>query len=475
MSKRKKLPLVSVIIPTHNRAGMLRLTVESVLAQTYPNIETIVVDDGSTDDTAIVMNEYAGRVTYIRQANQGVAPARNRGIRAATGTYLNFVDDDDIFMPSKIERQVQVMNSRPEVGLVHCGYYHMDGAGNLYEKVWALPEGDVLKELVCGCFLWSGAPLIRRQCLDQIGLFDEKTWSTNEDWDLWLRIAQAGYPFACVQEPLGAYRILPNSRMANTARLEHGVMITLDRVFANPQLLDSVRAIKDLAYGTVRCWLSCRCYAAEHWDEAQRNLTEALTVYPQLLNPPEQLLHAFLHHTLSPHVGDPVKFITDVFDHLPASAAAILPYRSQLLGQIYIGLALRRYALKDIAGGTHLLADAMALAPALLERVEDFADLLTHHATRLASSDPLAYVDTVLKNLPPGAQPLKRVRSRVLSDVNITCAFQNYFAGRRLRVVQQILTALRSRPSSLKNRGVVSIFLRSLLGLMAKERLPARP
>ncbi len=125
-------------------------------------------------------------------------------------------------MPTKIERQVQVLASRPEVGLVHCRFYYADEDGNYLYKAGLLPEGEVLQELVCSNFVWVGAPLIRRHCFDQVGLFDEEIPAICADWDMWLRIAQAGYRFACVQEPLGVYRIHRDGMMSDVAKLERG-------------------------------------------------------------------------------------------------------------------------------------------------------------------------------------------------------------------------------------------------------------
>ena len=186
VSGRHDLYRVSVIISTYNRSKLLCLAVESVLAQTYPSVEIIVVDDGSTDNTAVVMEQYAGRVIYIRQKNQGVSAARNSGIRVASGEYLNFLDDDDLFMPTKIERQVQVLESQPDIGLVHCGYYHVDLEAKPLDKVVMFPTGQVLRSLLRRCFVLVHTPLIRRSCLDQVGGFDQELgW--HEDWHLWLR------------------------------------------------------------------------------------------------------------------------------------------------------------------------------------------------------------------------------------------------------------------------------------------------
>jgi len=556
MLEKDCLPQVSVIIPTYNRPKLLQQAVESVLNQAYRAVEVIVVDDGSPDDTELMMKQYAGRVTYIKQTNQGVSAARNTGFRSASGQFINFLDDDDLFMPTKIERQVQMFEARPEIGLVHCRYYYVDEDGNSLDKPGPLPEREVLKKLVCGCFLWSGAPLIRRQCLEQIGLFDEVTWSACEEWDLWLRIARAGYPFGCVQEPLGAYRMMSNSRMvSNLARLEHGVIATVDRVFADPQLPPEVVAVKEQAYSNNYIEIACRYYAAGHWEEAQRNLTAALTLQPSLAKHAEEVLQLLyggaldvrtadpvqfakdmfdhlpicaeglrphrsrflskvyvgvalrnygfgqvnrakqqlteaptLHAqwleqpgdilklvcdcALGPHIDDPVNFIDQVFNHLPSLAGGLRPFHSRLLGQGYVGLALRSYGGGNISEAKHHLAQAIASDPHLLEQTEGFKRLLCNYAMNLALSTPILFVETVFRNLPASAQPLTQLRPRILSEVSIACAFEDYAAGRQWLAARRVVTGLYHRPSWLGNRGVVSIFLRSLPSLLANLRSP---
>ena len=473
-----ELPRVSVIIPTYNRCAWLPMAVDSVLAQTYPHIEVIVVDDGSRDGTAAVVAQYGERVTYLRQANQGVAVARNTGFRASCGEYVSFLDDDDFILPDKIERQVQVLDSEPEIGLVHCGYYHADENGELVERMGFLPAGKVLKELACRNFVWVGAPLIRRQYLEAVGLFDEETPPISADWDMWLRIALAGYTFACVQEPLGAYRIRSGSMLADVATLEYATFTILGRLFANPGLPHDVFAAKERAYGEWHLWISCRYYASGCWDDARRNLQEALTLRPQLLKRPSDFLHLLCCEASSPYVSDPFQFVTDVFDHLPDVAHGLNRYRSHMMGKMGVWLALRHYGRGDMAAARRELTRAIALDPVLLEQTQDFAYSLFHHAMCLPVSDPLVYVETVLQNLPASARPLARVRTRVLSDVSVGWAFQDYFAGRHRSVVRRVLTALRHSPSWLGNRGVVSILLRSLPKLLRGggqvSRLPTR-
>jgi glycosyltransferase involved in cell wall biosynthesis len=462
MPERDSPSLVSIIIPTYNRSNLLRLTVESVLAQTYPNIEIIVIDDGSTDDTEAVMASYAGRVIYVKQEH-GATNGRYKGFQMASGEYINFLDHDDLIMPTKIERQVQILDSQPEIGLVHCGYYYMDKDGDFLEAVSFLPAGT-LEELVCGDFIWSGAPLIRRQCLDRVGRFDRCS-----DWDMWIRIAQAGFQFACIQQPLGAYRILPDSQMANITQLESAIFWILDRVFADPHLPPEVAAVKERAQGGYRFWISCRYYAAGMWENAQRNLVEALELRPQLLEHPGELLELWRGHALSMRVSDPVGFVMGVLDHLPPVVESLGQYRSQLLSQVYVGLSLREYGSGRIAQAQGYLAKAVALEPSVFDQSDDSAELICHNAMRLPVNDPVRYVETVFQNLPACAQPLAPLQSRVLGEVSMGCAFRDYFAGRPRQVVQRILAALRHHPSWLLNKGVASILLKSLLGSVTAQ------
>ncbi len=288
MQARHPSPLVSVVITTCNRAEILPTALESVLSQTYPAIEIIVVDDGSTDETAAVVAQYGQRVRYVRQSNQGVEMARRQGIQAMIGDYITFLDDDDLMAPTKIERQAAILDSRLEVGVVHCGYRYIDKDGNILGMSGRLPEGDMRKSLVWGCSPWSGGPLIRRQCFDCFGADEHPDWYS--DWGMWLRITLAGNQWACVQEPLGDYRIVRGSmidnRIPNAERL---VFHLLQEVFGNWELPREILAEKDEIYAGWHFWISCRYYTVGSWEDAQQNLVKCLQFRPLLVGHPEKM------------------------------------------------------------------------------------------------------------------------------------------------------------------------------------------
>jgi len=197
------MPKVSVIIPTFNSAGTIAEAVDSALSQSHLDIEIIVVDDGSSDNTRIVLEQYRSKIKYLFQKNHGVAAARNCGMRLATGDYIAFLDADDVWLPTKIERQTAVLESDPGTGFVYCDNYFVDIRGEIiadYVRKVEFFRGDMLIDLFCSHFLMTPAVMLRKECLEQIGYFDENL-RVGEDYDFFLRLAQK-YQGEVVKEKL---------------------------------------------------------------------------------------------------------------------------------------------------------------------------------------------------------------------------------------------------------------------------------
>lgn len=176
-------PLVSVIMPTYNRADFLPGAIESVLSQSYPSLELLLIDDGSTDHTREVCALYPG-IRYIRQAHGGVSRARNLGLKAACGQYVAYCDDDDVWYSHHLQVLLQCLENRPNIGLIYSdlNWIHKRNSGPLY-------SADFNKTRLEECnYILSSSVLHRRECTDTVGGFDERL-SCFEDWDLWLRIS----------------------------------------------------------------------------------------------------------------------------------------------------------------------------------------------------------------------------------------------------------------------------------------------
>lgn len=236
ISTSTQSPLVSVIIPAYNAETFLERTLRSVLTQTYLNLQVIVVDDGSQDQTAEIVRRIAQqdeRVTLLQQPNAGVAAARNLGIHHAKGEFIAPIDADDLWYPDNARRQVNcLMQSGAEVGLVYSWSVNINEAdcptgGFRAAKI----EGDVYHTLICHNFLGNAsASMMRRACLDQIGLYNADLRIQQaqgcEDWDLYLRIAEH-YQFRVVPDFLVGYRKLTDSMSCDyrtMARSHHLVM-----------------------------------------------------------------------------------------------------------------------------------------------------------------------------------------------------------------------------------------------------------
>jgi len=201
--------LVTVIIPTYNRAHFINEALNSVFAQIYRNFEIIVVDDGSTDETSSILNSLRerGLIRYIFQEHQGVSAARNRGIAESKGKYIAFLDSDDLFEPEKLEIQVEYMLNHPEVGLVHSGYTKFDNEGNnlgYRDTSWFSNRIYPQILLYWTTLIAINTVLVPKKVFDSVGRFDESL-HIGEDLNMWRCIARK-YPFGFINKSLARVR-----------------------------------------------------------------------------------------------------------------------------------------------------------------------------------------------------------------------------------------------------------------------------
>jgi glycosyltransferase involved in cell wall biosynthesis len=205
------MPQISVVIPTYNGAHYLGAAIASVLAQTFQDCEIIVVDDGSTDDTATVLGAFENRLIYRQQPHSGrPACARNVGLQIASGQYIAFLDADDLFEPERLAMHVAALQAHPDWALVYSDaeYFKDEGSelGSLLNGR-APFTGQVFFPLLMSNFIVTCGATVRKNCLAEIGFFDEDPRLAGvEDYDLWLRIA-ARHPMGFVPGLLSRVRI----------------------------------------------------------------------------------------------------------------------------------------------------------------------------------------------------------------------------------------------------------------------------
>ena len=254
--------LVSVIVPCHNGARFLAEAIESALAQTHPAIETIVVDDGSLDDTPAILERYAGRVRVLHQQNRGPSAARNAALAVAYGEYVAFLDADDRFRPEKIARQVAILDTRPDIGLVYGGWRFIDEEGrSLPGEGRPRGEGDMLPALLLGNPIHPLAAVVRRALVAEVGGFEESLRGC-EEWDLFLRLSRRGMRWASLDAPLAEYRLHPAQSHGQTRMMLASAVRVLERFFADPELPPGLRAMEGRAFQAAYLRGAAECYRA---------------------------------------------------------------------------------------------------------------------------------------------------------------------------------------------------------------------
>ena len=203
----KEMPLVSVVVPCYNHEKYVKKTIESIINQTYKNIELIVIDDGSKDNSVQVIQEMADKhgFTFVHRPNKGLSATLNEGIRLSKGKYFCAIASDDILMLEKIEKQVTFMEANPEYGMCYGKIVYFE---DTIEKTSEYPnsnkEGWVFDDLLnYGCFIPAPSTFIKKEVFKSVGGYDESLWI--EDWDMWLRISKK-YKIGFINEYFAFYR-----------------------------------------------------------------------------------------------------------------------------------------------------------------------------------------------------------------------------------------------------------------------------
>ena len=217
-------PLVSIIIPTYNRANFLKITLESIRGQTFQDFEIIVVDDGTPNDANEQLCQTFSKVLYIKIENSGgPAKPRNIGIQNANGKYLAFVDDDDLWLPEKLAQQVAILEGNLDFGLVHGCCQIIDEKGNIKPEIIGRPgspdvkHGDVSMQMIGNWGVMMPTSFVRKKVIDKVGFFNENMPPAGEDMEYWTRCSFET-KFYYLDEPLVLYRIHHGNISSNSVK-----------------------------------------------------------------------------------------------------------------------------------------------------------------------------------------------------------------------------------------------------------------
>jgi len=283
-------PLVSVIIPAYNSAAFVLQAVQSALDQTYGNYEVIVVDDGSTDDTKLVLSRFDGQFRYLYQPNRGLSAARNAGIALAKGDFVCFLDADDLWAPDKVELQVAYMERHRDIALLSTGYEHFTDDGAVAPPLYAvaLPvetaartftSRDDFVKFVSANFIFVSTVMVRKDCFDKSGLFDTNLRAA-EDRDMWLRIS-AHFDIACLPPILVRKRNHSlNMSKDRTRQIRSRIQVLEKNRALFPELAPSSAWDKQL--GKLYLRTAYDSLSRDQSKEARRAALRSLRYYPSI-------------------------------------------------------------------------------------------------------------------------------------------------------------------------------------------------
>jgi glycosyltransferase involved in cell wall biosynthesis len=227
------MPKVSIVIPAYNAMRYLPKTLDSVLQQTFNDFEVLIINDGSSDAIIEWVSKNTDtRVQLITQSNQGVSAARNTGIASAQGEYIAFLDADDLWESTHLEKQVSYLDNNPTIGVVYTWTQLIDEYDRPTGRIFAShASGMIWQELLEKDVISTGSSaMVRRICLDSVGGFDTEL-AHAEDLELWLRIARQ-YQIGVIKEPLTMYRQHPHNTTKNREKMLHGLRMVFEKAFA---------------------------------------------------------------------------------------------------------------------------------------------------------------------------------------------------------------------------------------------------
>ncbi len=350
--------MVSVIIPNYNHASYIADAIQSVLNQDYQNYEIIVVDDGSTDNSRQVVSGFGERVRYIYQENQGLSAARNTGIATARGEYIALLDADDMYEPGFLSTLVPMLQADPEAAGIYCGYRFVDHLNHPLPQIEArkIPQGQLYRVLLDGNFLVPESMLVRSQCYQNTGLFDENLTAC-EDWDMWLRMS-ARNKFIGTEKVLTRHRILPGSMSTNPNRMLDNRLVVLSKHFGMDSSEKELKLqIKKRAYGQVYLTSSVEFQQSGDIGKAYECFRKMVEWCPDLLTQVDtfyrlgcgQQPKGYMGHFASMDLKQNAEILLDMLDRLfdePDMPVTLRGFQREAYAKAFFSLALLNYGAR---------------------------------------------------------------------------------------------------------------------------------
>ena len=459
-------PVFSIIIPAFMAAEYLGGAIQSVLDQTFPDFEVIVVNDASPDGTASVVKRFVDpRVKYlVHETNRGLPATRNTGIRASTGKYIAFLDHDDQFLPEKLACHYSFLEQHPEVGATYNSRFEVGQSIDDVRALWPAPAKAELSDLVLGYPFSPSDLVVRREWLLEIGLLDEGNTFHGEDLNTNCRLALAGCRYAPIDQVLNYRRNHPARIRKNLDASLRNVFRNLELVFNDPRCPEQVVRLRSLAYANNYLVWAYLALAQEETERGREYLRNALELdHGLMLNDGRALMDSLVFNCAYDDRGPLTEAVRTIFRQLPEEAGAVSGEQERVVGR-----ALVVRAVQDLIWGRREQGMARFAEAEKLEAGIDplFLQMITH---QLLAYEKALGEERILSSLEEIGPCLNKLGNgsgdRLAGSYLINCAFGKFHAGIYQNVSALVLAALRKDPSHLANRGVISMFVHSLRGI----------
>lgn len=355
MAAVNSLPLVSIVTPSYNQAAFLNATIRSVLDQDYPNLEYIIIDGGSTDESVNIIRRYQARLAYwVSERDAGQADAINKGWQRARGEIVAYLNSDDTYEPGAVRAAVEYLMQHPDSALVYGHCYQINEAGERVGMLRAIPV-DV-RALLLRNSIMQPTVFLRRAVLEQVGMLD-LTLGYSLDYDLWLRVAQHHH-IGALPKPLANFRAHDASKsFAQPLAFIRDREKILTRFFANPQLDPALQPLYERAMLNSYLTTILICFALGQNSDGTALWTEMVARYPNFAAHTDELVefvaNAAVHNAATPWLNqttrDPQVWTNELLTALPPSAEPLRRLAPQIAGHIHTIRAFQAYWQRDYA------------------------------------------------------------------------------------------------------------------------------
>ena len=457
-------PKVSIIIPAYNNAEYLGQTIQSVLDQTCPDFEVVVVDDASPDPIHEVIKRFEdSRIKYVtHEKNRGLSAARNTGIKVSTGEVIALLDGDDLFHPKKLETHLDFLHKHPDVGVTYNSRFELNHSAETIRDLWRPPLTCTLQDLIFGFPFSPSDMVIRRNWLFQVSLFDENYTYVGEDLDINCRLALAGCRFASVDRALN-YRRYHSGRVIDVLSSVENTIRPLNSIFADPRCPEEVRALREKAIANHHLLWSAIALGQGDTAMGQQYATAAVQRDPSILGgQPSRLVETLIDYSIVDESRDNDQLLRNMVSQLPPEIALSEEESDWAVARGY----LLRGARAMFWGRAHEGREHFTRAQFMGAKIDRaFTGRLTSQLSHIRAEFGPRAAEEVLQTLLPHLKSIGNSSEarRLKGHYLINQAFEHHRNGQSAKVFGEVIRAISYDPTYLANRGVLSMLVRSFI------------